>query len=98
MIKTLSISNFKGIKKLTLNLKKINIFVGRNNTGKSTILDSILTLFYPYTNNLISKISYPLPYNLYQGTTEATIQAIFHPRQSKLTDFAHMTSGKPNIY
>ncbi|MEE1340898.1 MAG: AAA family ATPase [Succinivibrionaceae bacterium] len=44
-IKTLNISNFKTIKKLTLsNLKPINIILGDNNTGKTTILEAIKLL------------------------------------------------------
>lgn len=41
----MSIENFRGTKKGHLdNLASVNIFVGRNNTGKSTILDAILFL------------------------------------------------------
>ena len=41
-IKEVEIENFRGIRKGTLtSLKGINILVGRNNTGKSTILEAI---------------------------------------------------------
>jgi AAA15 family ATPase/GTPase len=40
-INRLEIENFKGISKLDLEPSKINLFVGRNNTCKSTILESI---------------------------------------------------------
>jgi len=39
MIKTLQIENFKSIKHLKLNCKRINIFIGEPNTGKSNILE-----------------------------------------------------------
>ncbi|MDP8220316.1 MAG: AAA family ATPase [Candidatus Stygibacter frigidus] len=42
MIKELYISNFRGISELMINdFKKVNLFVGNNNSGKSTILESI---------------------------------------------------------
>jgi len=43
--KTIEITNFRGIDHLTINdLSQINIFVGRNNTGKSTCLEAIALL------------------------------------------------------
>jgi len=39
MIKTLQIENFKSIKHLKLDCKRINIFIGEPNTGKSNILE-----------------------------------------------------------
>lgn len=41
MIKTLEIKNFKSIKNLKLNCKRINVFIGEPNTGKSNILEAI---------------------------------------------------------
>ena len=41
MIKSLNIQNFKSIKHLHLDCKKINIFIGSPNTGKSNLLESI---------------------------------------------------------
>jgi len=41
MIKTLEIQNFKSIKQLKLDCKRINILIGEPNTGKSNILESI---------------------------------------------------------
>ena len=47
MIKSLEVKNFKSIKHLKLNCKRVNIFIGKPNTGKSNILESIgiLSLF-----------------------------------------------------
>ena len=39
MIRSLQIENFKSIKQLKLNCKRINIFIGEPNTGKSNILE-----------------------------------------------------------
>ncbi|MFH1431710.1 MAG: AAA family ATPase [archaeon] len=40
-IKEVQISNFKGISNMTFFPKKINIIVGKNNTGKTSILEAI---------------------------------------------------------
>jgi hypothetical protein len=41
MITKLSISNFKSIRQLDLDCKKINLFIGEPNTGKSNILETL---------------------------------------------------------
>jgi len=41
MIEKLSIKNFKSIKHLELDCKKINLFIGEPNTGKSNILETL---------------------------------------------------------
>lgn len=48
MIKSLNIQNFKSIKHLHLDCKKINVFIGRPNTGKSNLLESIGIFSYMY--------------------------------------------------
>ncbi|MCJ7497003.1 MAG: AAA family ATPase [candidate division Zixibacteria bacterium] len=48
MIKSLNIQNFKSIKHLHLDCKKVNIFIGKPNTGKSNILESIGLFSLPY--------------------------------------------------
>lgn len=44
MIKKLTIENFKSIKNLTLQCKRVNIFIGEPNTGKSNILEALSLL------------------------------------------------------
>ncbi|PKP58664.1 MAG: hypothetical protein CVT89_02470 [Candidatus Altiarchaeales archaeon HGW-Altiarchaeales-2] len=46
-IKELKIENFKGISYLKFSPKKINLIVGRNNTGKTSVLEAIDLLFNP---------------------------------------------------
>lgn len=44
MIKRISISNFKSIKSLTISPTSLNLFMGLNGMGKSTIIQSLLLL------------------------------------------------------
>ncbi|MBI4302927.1 MAG: AAA family ATPase [Chloroflexi bacterium] len=46
MIKTIAIRNFKSIKELRLDCKKINILIGEPNSGKSNILESLGVFSY----------------------------------------------------
>lgn len=51
MIKNIEIINFKSIKKINLNCKRINIFIGEPNSGKSNILETLaLFSFGAYHN------------------------------------------------
>ncbi|MBI2831344.1 MAG: AAA family ATPase [Chloroflexi bacterium] len=51
MINKLEIKNFKSIKSLSLDCKRINIFIGEPNTGKSNILETLgLYSFGRYAN------------------------------------------------
>lgn len=51
MIKSLEVKNFKSIKHLSLDCRKVNIFIGKPNTGKSNILESVGIFSIPYTKN-----------------------------------------------
>ena len=44
MIENLYISNLKSIKELSVDCSNINLFIGTNSSGKSTILQAILLL------------------------------------------------------
>ena len=41
MIENLSIKNFKSIKDLSIDCKRINLFIGEPNAGKSNILEAL---------------------------------------------------------
>lgn len=57
MIKDVRIQNFKSVKNLDINCKRVNLFLGESNTGKSNILEalSLFSLFIipNYFKNLI---------------------------------------------
>jgi hypothetical protein len=50
MIKTLEIKNFKSIKHLKLDCKRVNVFIGKPNTGKSNLLESVGIFSLPFVN------------------------------------------------
>ena len=57
MLKNLTIKNYKSIKELEIkNLNRINLFVGRNNAGKSNILEAILLFATRFSNDNIIEI------------------------------------------
>ena len=48
MIRNLEIENFKSIKHLKLDCRRINLFIGEPNTGKSNILETLGILSFGY--------------------------------------------------
>jgi len=50
MIKELEGKNFKSLKNLKLDCKRVNLFIGKPNTGKSNILESVGIFSFPYGN------------------------------------------------
>lgn len=48
MIKNLEIENFKSIKHVKLDCRRINLFIGEPNTGKSNILETLGTFSFGY--------------------------------------------------
>ena len=48
MVEKISIKNFKSIKDLEFDAKKINLFIGKPNTGKSNILEALGMFSLPY--------------------------------------------------
>ncbi len=51
MINRLEIKNFKSIKNIKFSPKKLNIFIGAPNVGKSNILEALSLFSVPYVNN-----------------------------------------------
>lgn len=54
MIKQLKIENFKSIKHLEIPCKKVNLFIGEPNVGKSNILEALGFLCWTASNEAIS--------------------------------------------
>ncbi len=59
MLKEIRIKNFRGFDELEIsNFKKINLFVGKNSGGKTSVLEALFLALKPYSNSL---------YELYKG-------------------------------
>lgn len=59
MYKTIKIKNFRCFENLTLDkLRRVNLIVGKNNVGKSALLEAIFLHCGAYNPDLIFKISY----------------------------------------
>ncbi|WP_240516397.1 AAA family ATPase [Brachyspira sp. G79] len=57
MIKDLYIRNFRGFNSIKIdNMKKINFLVGKNNSGKTTVLEAIMLILSESRINIIENI------------------------------------------
>lgn len=65
MIKSLKVENFKSIKEIKLNCKKVNVFIGEPNTGKSNILEVLGLLAHLYYDNLDGFVRHERMSNLF---------------------------------
>lgn len=80
MITNVSIKNFKSIKNLTFNAKRINLFLGKPNTGKSNILESLGIFFLPHKNELKQLVRYDTIINIfYNNQTSLEVVVSFAP-------------------
>lgn len=56
MLTRIRIKGFRGIKNCEItNLGKVNVFVGRNNSGKSSILDALCVARAPFSDRLFDE-------------------------------------------
>lgn len=87
-ITSLEINNYKGISKLKFNPTKINLIIGKNNTGKTSVLDAIGLLL---NNNLLfnknlAKSNNVLSYfNIYSNDDTITLSALINNDIKKIT-------------
>lgn len=67
MITKLSVSNFKSIRQLDIDCKKVNLFIGEPNTGKSNILETLafLTWCGPHFQALSDYVRFDLMHYLF---------------------------------
>ena len=90
MIEKLSIKNFKSIKNLDIECKKINLFIGEPNTGKSNILEALgLLSWCGYTEEKLNEyVRFEGLHNLfYDNLVENPIEIYFEggEHQIKMT-------------
>ncbi len=83
IIKEVKISNFKGLEEIQFPCGSINIIVGANNTGKSSILESILMS--------ISSL------NHFEDALETELSEIFHFEVNELKYFINQGKKKSTV-
>ncbi|CEG13153.1 hypothetical protein MSIBF_A3330006 [groundwater metagenome] len=81
-IKELKIDNFKGITSIEFRPKKINLIVGRNNTGKTSVLEAINLLFNP--ENIVQMYDKHLSDIIYTGAEYSEIAIEIDKSKKKL--------------
>ena len=94
-INKISLKNYKGIDNLDFSPNSINIIVGPNNTGKSSLLNGISLILYSLngfrdnelTNTFnISNLS-PLDYLIYGKKTESKISIDLRNNENSINHF-----------
>ena len=89
MITKLSVSNFKSIRQLDIDCKKVNIFIGEPNTGKSNILETLALV--SWSNNPSNKLNDYVRFQIIQNLFYDGL--LDHEIKISLSQF----SGKPGI-
>jgi DNA replication and repair protein RecF len=89
MLHNLTITNVRNISYLDTKLSKLNIFIGDNGAGKTSVLESINTLFYFKTfrgSNIDSLVSIDKPYFLLEGISleNKDLLKVYKPKQEDL--------------
>jgi len=86
MIRALQIKNFKSIKHLKLDCKRINVFIGEPNTGKSNILEAIGLLSHFHLQDIKRFIRFENMRDLYYDhILDNNIKVGFNEKALKIT-------------
>ena len=81
MIERLEIENFRGLDKLTIDgLARVNVFVGANNVGKSSVLEAVYLLHELQVSNAVQTV---MQRRRYHATTDNLVPEIFQTQGSK---------------
>jgi len=89
MITKLSVSNFKSVRQLDIECKKVNLFIGEPNTGKSNILEALALMSWwaNPSQNLGDYVRFQTTQNLFYD------QLLDHEIQVSLS----LSAGKPDV-
>lgn len=93
MIKKILIQNFKGITNLSIKPKKITLITGRNNTGKTTILEAIHAADNP--SKIAGTYRNSLPYLITSGEQSASVE--LHRREKTKLELAKLNPAKSSL-
>lgn len=91
-----SIENFKSIKQVSFDCKRVNIFIGKPNVGKSNILEA-LGVFSPM-GKLNDVVRFSKPYELFYDNDTSNNIKIFTDQLSVLITKESNSSSFYNIY
>lgn len=105
-IKEVKINNYKGIEDIQFPCGSINIIVGPNNTGKSSILESIIIsasslndfedVLGTKTSSFFTKDMHNLKYFIRQGVHESTTELKLSENNKLTLDIIHLKKGYPS--
>ena len=95
MFKNIHIENFKSIKKLDFKAKRVNLFIGKTNSGKSNILEA-LSLLNLEVNNLHDKIRFKDLSNLFYDN-EITEKIVLNADNVRLEIITEMSNYVFNL-
>lgn len=108
IIKEIKISNYKGLQQIQFPCKSLNIIVGPNNTGKSSILESIFLSISSLNNfedilktqlddvlNLVFMDN--LKYFAYEQKKESTIEIELYDNNTLKSDLYYSQKGYPQV-
>lgn len=84
-IESIRLSDFKGVNELDLDCAQINVITGRNNTGKTSILEATDLLFNPKN---IHKYEENIRYLVNSQERSASISTNYVPSQTSINDFS----------
>jgi len=98
MINHLEICNFKSIKKLQLNCRRINLFIGEPNTGKSNILEALGLVCWcgnrPDIHGIKDYVRFDRMNNLYyDGLLDEPIAIIYESEQKREIKISYKKDG-----
>ena len=87
-IKNLEIKNFKSIKHLTLDCKRVNVFIGKPNVGKSNILEALGLLGPPSLKFQLEGYKF-----LDKIVRYNKLQNLFHENATKIGESINISSN-----
>jgi len=106
LIESLEITGYRGIGRFSLTPSRINVFIGRNNTGKSSVLEAAALAASSSTGyldalginileRLIERRGWNLRYFVRDGYEAARVDSIISSRQSEL--LLQYSEGLPSV-
>ncbi|MDR1053977.1 MAG: AAA family ATPase, partial [Planctomycetaceae bacterium] len=91
-IKSLSIENFRGIREMSLELhSRLNVFIGVNGSGKSSVLDAMKYLLVPYAAGLCDRNC-----SVQDQVNDFPYEEIYRNENESKLYFTSVNNGKEN--